>query len=315
MKVTAEGNNMLLLCCCCAVVAARRHHRLARAKKNATLTLFRTPPEWLEAGPTNFTSALAEELLLHYASVDRLFAATQFDLVYFHEPMPQQRLDDAAEHMPRARFIEIEDFMLPWPESKDSPWCRSKSWREDRGYKSMCAFWFYRAWFLVKGDYEYALRVDSDIRLWSLDWPDFPGRINSLRFRRGDAARYTKGMHAFFKANFSCLPDITINPYTNLMLVDLSWATTHPTLLRVYDAVEQSNCILINRWGDMPLWGMAMAIFHIVPRDVIVDGEYFHASHHKNVSSAQTRSRNFLATSAPTSCAPCSASYISSSTL
>lgn len=88
-------------------------------------------------------------------------------------------------------------------------------------------------------------------------------------------------------------------PYTNAMYINLKWLRAgeqferkqHKSsstvskqiyqahlILEFLKAVDESNCIYTNRWGDMPIWGAALAV---VEHDIaFMQLPYYHESHH-----------------------------------
>ena len=48
-------------------------------------------------------------------------------------------------------------------------------------------------------------------------------------------------------------------PYTNVMLLDLHWARSE-AVRYILQHVDESDCILTNRWGDIPLWGATLRL-------------------------------------------------------
>ena len=58
------------------------------------------------------------------------------------------------------------------------------------------------------------------------------------------------------------------------MMVNVTWAKG---LTHVLDAVNKSNCIYANRWGDLPLWG---ATKHLAGGELeVLQLAYHHGSH------------------------------------
>jgi len=72
-------------------------------------------------------------------------------------------------------------------------------------------------------------------------------------------------------------------PYTNVMFVNVQWILHEASLRNIFDTVEFSNCICINRWGDLPLWGETLGKLG-VEIEVMRDWNYLHRSHGFEIS-------------------------------
>ena len=69
------------------------------------------------------------------------------------------------------------------------------------------------------------------------------------------------------------------------MFVQVKWAFSDVALIEIFDRVEETNCICINRWGDLVLWGDTLRV--IEKRAVIMSNwSYYHGSHGKLISSS-----------------------------
>jgi len=66
-------------------------------------------------------------------------------------------------------------------------------------------------------------------------------------------------------------------PATNTFYINLTWLYEQPLLLSFLDGVEKSKCIFSNRWGDLPIWGAALALMNEQPYRWDVNVE--HSSH------------------------------------
>ena len=84
------------------------------------------------------------------------------------------------------------------------------------------------------------------------------------------------------------------NPYTNVMLVRLSFV--HDMRWAI-DAVAESECILSNRWGDLPLWGGTIELAQSKSAhrmNMTLPLNYWHGSHNSTLTHgewARTRMR------------------------
>ena len=97
-------------------------------------------------------------------------------------------------------------------------------------------------------------------------------------------ARAHAPLHAFVRAYAAArgdaagggaLADGWESPQTSVMLVDVRWA--RETLGAFWRAVDETGCVYDNRWGDLPLWGAALALHG--ERAAILPLSYEHGSH------------------------------------
>ena len=172
------------------------------------------------------------------------------------------------------------------------------------GYKRMCWFWYAGIYPYVTSR-QFLLRLDDDVTLTSPEstvWPSgvaqpcaapsissemcnqvvqvakagglpTAGRapVSSPYFQGEDNPEVTVGMTQLFRNVATKLggewpQKPWISPYTNLMLYDLAWNASSSRELRLaFDKVHGSNCISINRWGDLPLWGATLKLLGAPP--------------------------------------------------
>jgi hypothetical protein len=155
------------------------------------------------------------------------------------------------------------------------------------GYKTMCRFWFCDFPELCKG-YEYVLRVDEDVVLEENSPDPFTiAPLASPGFYGIECQTFAQGMGNFFSSLATELhrtfnPDeVWSSPYTNVLWINVDWARS-PDVKFVRDKVRDSQCIMTNRWGDLPLWGALCKLLN-VPR-IALNLPYFHGSHGCKVS-------------------------------
>ena len=145
------------------------------------------------------------------------------------------------------------------------------------GYRSMCLFWFDDFLDYIS-DYDEILRIDDDCCLdEGVSEPNLTADVffASGKTQGRDAREFTEGLEALFSrldptVNFSSCE----HPYTNVMWVNVRWAQATRGLK---SAVLQSNCIQINRWGDLPLWGYFLKMLGVPIIKLPVS--YHHGSH------------------------------------
>jgi len=182
------------------------------------------------------------------------------------------------------------------------------------GYKNMCRFWFIGFLEYVQ-QYSWMLRLDPDCEFEEESRNLLPPKdsvfISSpawlpLHNQRFDKISTTydgevvKGMgpfvRKFIQEKISALDGgktIVIDswhaPYTNAMYMNLSMLFSNTTreaqlIWQFLRAVDDSNCIYTNRWGDMPLWGAVLGILdHPVHFTSLA---YYHWSHKTIITSA-----------------------------
>ena len=146
------------------------------------------------------------------------------------------------------------------------------------GYRNMCRLWYADMWQLFDR-FDAVVRVDSDITILRTG-SIATATAASPAVVGADKAIVTEGMHVLFGAN----KPSTANPYSNVMVVNLTWARTDAGLHRWFDIVKATNCICHNRWGDLPLWGETMRAMGL-PVVALPGWRYSHRSHHNVVVS------------------------------
>lgn len=213
-----------------------------------------------------------------------------------------QRFAISACALPhRLIFRDITRFFLASPLSlPSSPWCHETalSSQFSQGYKTMCRFWF-DGFLSYLGDYDYIVRVDDDCYLSS-----FP-LASIIKEMKSGAARYvtaklepkddpdvTLGLYEFASAFRESRPNLhepslDRNPYTNFFALSVGYFANCDEFKCFADAVHSSCCISINRWGDMPLWGVFLSMLEqsglLSHRSDIA---YYHGSHFLSVNTS-----------------------------
>jgi len=159
------------------------------------------------------------------------------------------------------------------------------------GYKHMCRLWYSGIWPFLK-DYDFILRIDIDNSYLHGEWPthiNFFGTVSC--FLGQESPDVMVGLSEFFSETVSgankdleVLPPVSKKgyPYTNVMLVNVKWAINNADLLSIFQQVEDTKCICINRWGDLPLWGETLAKLGLRP-EMMSGWRYRHGSHGNTV--------------------------------
>ena len=194
------------------------------------------------------------------------------------------------------------------------------------GYKGMCHFWSIDFPHYLH-NYDWAIRIDGDCYLLSTIqsfefyggrnksvalaapvWQDLDNPYSYSDFIKAyQDGPVTTGLNKFIQ-QFYKTHDLGFNnhtlfsvraPYTNSMYIDLKWyrmeypdRELHESASIVHKfmhAVHKSECIFSNRWGDMPLWGAALALARLPV--VFIRLPYVHSSHN-HVVDDKPRFRN-----------------------
>ena len=213
-------------------------------------------------------------------ALDALPWTAGWDQIIFHEGNinPEACGIDARYVDVSATFRKLGDGAMP-----PSSLCKELPLSQFfLGYRSMCLFWFDDFLSYVDG-YDMLLRIDDDCRLLpGQAEPTLPVGFHFATTQVGgcDATFVTDGMHKLFK---SLQPETDfetcVNPYTNVMCVDLAWARATRAAKR---PILDSQCIKINQWGDLPLWG---AYLKMLGESLVQLGlSYKHDSHGAHVT-------------------------------
>ena len=155
------------------------------------------------------------------------------------------------------------------------------------GYRHMCRIWYSALWQHMK-DYDFILRFDIDNKIIIGTWPTNIRHFGTVKCVRDDNPLVTVGLSKTIWGNLKEHSE-KIYPYTNVMFVNVRWATTNADLLDIFQRVEDSNCVCINRWGDLPLWGETLSRLGELP-EVMPGWKYAHKSHGSTIVESDTSS-------------------------
>ncbi len=143
------------------------------------------------------------------------------------------------------------------------------------GYKHMCRLWFSALWPHLS-EYDFILRIDIDNKYLEGGWPTDIHYFGTVTCVSEDSDDVTVGLsETIWEHNVHSQKRY---PYTNVMFVNVLWATTNVDLQKLFQQVEETKCICINRWGDLPLWGETLARLGLRP-EMMSGWKYTHASH------------------------------------
>ena len=152
------------------------------------------------------------------------------------------------------------------------PLCPHDGTKHGTGYRNMCRLWYADMWNYFR-QFHTVVRIDSDITLIKVGELN-ANTIASPHFTGADYHGVTEGMHELFGASRPS----SINPYTNVMVVNLTWVRSSAKLHMWFDLVRATNCICHNRWGDLPLWGETLRAMSL-PAVKLQGWKYSHRSH------------------------------------
>lgn len=226
--------------------------------------------------------------------------AKLFDYFFFHEgniPDAHQAFIQASTPALQMTFINVaDDFVRELvPSSNSNEFCHS-TWLSDSfpfGYKCMCRFWLHR-FLQYTTDYKYVIRVDEDCVVQGLPLAQITNDMHDNNqyymtpvFVGADEPDVVVGLNEFVEnfiaSNASCdiqTPVYDRNPYTNVAIFDADYFRNSNLIMAFCDAVDKSGSIFINRWGDLPLWGVILSCFvPDVHYGVDTRIKYLHGSH------------------------------------
>lgn len=229
------------------------------------------------------------------------------DVIIFHEDvMPEDHitlLQKATPNLPLT-FIRVDEIFQRENKWNTFGFCKANAGTKmfSLGYKRMCRFWF-SEFFKLLYDYSWMIRVDLDCEFIS-EIPEFfslHGVVNyatvkvlHLNQRAPDDIDISANFEGSCVTGLGFLVNDFINsstsianlnswtaPYTNVFFVNLHWLNSTSLLHKFYDYVDISGCIFSNRWGDLPLWGAALAVLE--EPMAIMNTSYIHGSHRRIV--------------------------------
>lgn len=223
------------------------------------------------------------------------------DVLLFHEgnigPDHQSHIQSQTPQMP-IRFIDVSDeFSQDLVQTcKPGGYCYNTPLSDSfpPGYRHMCRFWTHAFLKYTEG-YRYVMRVDEDCYVTN----DFQlGAMISdmikheILYKTGilwghDDPQVIVGMAQFMddfvrvhKDEVTRTPVYDKNPYTNVALMDADFFRSSDLFKAFFKGVDETGCIYINRWGDLPIWGAALSCLvpsHAYNEDARI--RYFHGSH------------------------------------
>ena len=176
------------------------------------------------------------------------------------------------------------------------------------GYKMMCWFWFKTFQDYLPKEYDWMLRLDADVFLYPVAYnlPLFTSynenndmkvatsvwsvynATSEIKHKFSLSFSLTDGMNQLardFLLEKNMLPSphwtdangTYAAPFTNLLYIDMKWLRSNQLVQDFMYKVEQSMCIVLNRWGDLELWGYIVSIAQV--KKHLLPIAYLHGSH------------------------------------
>ena len=154
------------------------------------------------------------------------------------------------------------------------------------GYEGMCLFHTIQAvWELQRLGYSYALRVDEDCQIYSMGDPfegfDEGGIVYNRSIYFAESHSETNATLPQFVREVTGTKENFYNdkyPYSNVGAINIPLFLSHE-VNDFLKKVSESDLRKPNRWGDLPVWGCALNIFHKGRVGYIKDLVYCHSSH------------------------------------
>jgi hypothetical protein len=223
---------------------------------------------------------------------------SKFDAIIFHEgnilPIHQIYIQSRTPNLP-LQFINVSAEFDSKLIKTTSRFCSESAEKFHTGYYHMCRFWIY-AFLKYVTNYETIIRIDEDcfIKEFPLDicTEMLSKKIYfiSARYEGEDSPMFTEGIkemtEEFIKNNnLECVPCYSYNPYTNIFIINTSSIKNLDLHKKWCDMIEDAGGIYVNRWGDLPLWGITLSLFfdkNNIYHDTRI--KYYHGSHSLDVN-------------------------------
>ena len=237
---------------------------------------------------------------------------TNYDIIIFHEGnISKQQQKHIQEQQPLLPLIFVPvKFYSP---KRNDEKCPPTSYSEQFGigYKNMCYFWSIDFMEYLK-EYDYVIRIDEDCHLKYME----PNLVQEYKSRGvhfaspyyqstnvNEEGKVVPGMdyptamvgmedlfREFLRENKikPYIEKVEAGPYTNVMLVNIQYFRNNENVQKVLHKIKKSNCILSNRWGDLPIWGYILTLL-VDPKHYIKEPRirYYHGSHNSEISESE----------------------------
>lgn len=207
---------------------------------------------------------LYKDLIKRNTSLSQLPWAFKYDHIIFHEGNISERQQKhiASKTTLPLRFVSIKDtFTRSANKVTDEGVCKPQS-KWPQGYKRMCRFWFVDFWDYVK-EYTYLIRFDEDVIVdENCKDPIEHSKQNNLHyiapFLMSEPKDVIDGLDRFTHRSYE---DINKVPGTHTQMIHIPYYMNNPKVKEFINHIDQSGCILHNRWGDAPLMGILIRDF------------------------------------------------------
>jgi len=244
-----------------------------------------------------YTELINRNKSIYDVYYSKLQNKNECDIVLYHEgniTMEQQKwIQNQTTNLPLIfkgiEFIKFNDNDIK-PNNK---YCHltDRAKGISNGYKNMCQFWSVDLFKYTK-DYNYIIRIDEDCILKKLpidilsDYTKNKIYYASPYYQGYDDQELTMGMEQFFQdINNGKKYDNIRFPYTNLFIMYVPYFLKNVKLLDALSKINDTQCIFINRWGDLPILGYLLKYY--VPQENYIEDKnigYVHGSHQASIN-------------------------------
>ncbi len=218
----------------------------------------------------SYSTLIKRNVAIHRHAYSHLAPLQLPDVVVFHEGNisgdQQAYIQSHTPDMPLV-FKSVEAEFRGAAGKMESKWCRATPLSDSFsiGYKHMCRFWF-GTFFKYLEPYDYICRIDEDCFLrektrclYQCIKSTSANYISACQMTWSDDPAVTMGIEALAKSEGFAGTISPPLPYTNFFIVDAKFYRASAEFQKWVRAVEESNGIYVNRWGDLPLWGMVLS--------------------------------------------------------
>jgi len=160
----------------------------------------------------------------------------------------------------------------------------------------MCKFWF-NGFLSVTKNYKYVIRIDEDCVIFKFPLDDLMEKFRESNvkymtpsvYASEDSIGVTNGLKEFSISYASSIGKdnnlrFNHNPYTNIFIMDADYFRSNQVFNNFSRFIDESKCIFINRWGDLPLWGIILSLMDCSIIYIASQVKYYHSSHQLKVN-------------------------------
>jgi len=206
-----------------------------------------------------------EMLIERNKCIEQLAWSSKYDHVIFHEGnISQDQQIHISQQTPKLRltFKDIKQTFEREPQRVPSDQECNLHDQFPIGYKRMCRFWFIDFWSFVK-DYQYMVRFDEDIHLSAKTQdPVVYCLQNDLKYICPTLMReHPDVIDGLDRMTTLPKEDLLNIPGTHTEIFDVQYYLTNDKAMEFVRKIDESGCIMKNRWGDAPLTGILVREF------------------------------------------------------